>query len=179
MKKFLVNLLPILLVFASCDKADELLDVSFETTLSKTLPVSVVSTDEMTTSIAFDATSDPEIMKYADKIKSYEITELTFAIENYSSALSSEIYFNGVFGFSKITASIPLKTCPISPLNITHVAGTGAFDVDPCTSLANDMAQLFAEDNALKIYLKGAYTKEPLSFNLLVTIKAKIIANPL
>ncbi len=168
-----------MLFFGSCDSVEDLADVSFESTLSKTIPVAAASTDEMTTFVTLDATSDPEIMKYASKIKSYEISELTFAVENYNTTISSEIYFNGVIGFSKVGESSPTKTCAISPLNITHVAGTGSFTVNPCTSLANDIAELFSEDNAVKIYLKGAFTKAPLSFDFIVTVKAKVTANPL
>lgn len=179
MKKFSQYALICLLLFGSCDSAEDLADVNFETTLTKTIPVTVVFTDEMTAFVTLDATSDPEIMKYASKIKSYEISELTFAVENYNTTITSEIYFNGVIGFSKIGESSPTKTCAISPLNITHVAGTGSFTVNTCTSLANDIAALFTNDNAVKIYLKGTFTKAPLSFNFVVTVKAKVIANPL
>jgi len=179
MKKLVNFLFPITLLLGGCEKTQDLLDVNFDTTLTKTIPVVVTTTDEMTTFVTLDATSDPEIMKYASKIKSYEITELTFAVENYNTAILSEIYFNGVVGFSNIAESSPAKSCSISPLNITHVAGTGSFSVNPCTTLANDLAKLFAEDNAVKIYLKGLFTNAPLSFNFIVTVKAKVTANPL
>jgi hypothetical protein len=179
MNKLAKFLLPMVLILGSCEETKDLLDVNFDTTLTKTIPVAAASTDEMTTFVTLDATSDPEIMKYASKIKSYEISELTFAVENYNTTITSEIYFNGVIGFSLIGESSPTKTCAISPLNITHVAGTGSFTVNPCTSLANDIAELFAEDNAVKIYLKGAFTKAPLSFDFIVTVKAKVTANPL
>ncbi len=168
-----------ILFFSSCESVEELADVNFDTTLTKTIPVAAGTTDEMTTFVTLDATSDPEIMKYASKIKSFEITELTFAVENYNTAILSEIYFNGVFGFSKVSDSSPTKTCGISPLNITHIAGTGSFTVNPCTALANDLANVFTEENSAKIYLKGAFTQAPLSFNFVVTVKAKVTANPL
>jgi hypothetical protein len=179
MKKLHLLFLVALIVSNSCEEAEKLADVSFETTLSKTMPVAVSTTDEMTTSIVLDATTGPEIQKYSSKIKSYEITDLMFAIENYSTSIASEIYFDGAIGFSKSTDSAPAKTCPFSPVNITRFAGTGDFEVVPCTNLANEIAVLFALENKVTIYLKGDFTKAPLSFNLRVTAKVKVIANPL
>ncbi|MDZ7605839.1 MAG: hypothetical protein U5K79_09700 [Cyclobacteriaceae bacterium] len=179
MNKFVTFLLPIFLLLGGCETTKDLLDVNFDTTLTKTIPVVVTSTDEMTTFVVLDATTDPEIMKYANKIKSYEITDLKFAIENYNTSITSEIYFNGVVGFSDISAGTLEKSCPLSPVNITLFAGTGDFAVQPCTNLANDLAELLAAENALKIYLKGTFSQAPLTFNLLVTVKVKIIANPL
>jgi len=179
MNKLLKFFLPIFLLLGGCENTKDLLDVQFDTTFTKRIPVVVTSTDEMTTSVVLDATTDPEIMKYANKIKSYEITDLKFAIDNYNTSIASEIYFDGIVGFSNISASTSEKSCPLSPVNITHFAGTGDFAVQPCTNLATDIAKMFIEDNAAKIYLKGAFTKAPLSFDFIVTVKAQVIANPL
>jgi len=179
MKNLTITTLLFMLFLGSCSPGDENpAGVSFDTTLSKTIPVAATSTDEMTTFVTIDATTDPEIQKYSTKIKSYEVTELTFAVENYNTAILSEIYYNGVFGFSAISESNPTKTCGISPLNITHIAATGSFTVNSCTALANDLAAVLKDENATKIYLKGAFTKAPLSFNFIVTIKVKVTANP-
>lgn len=182
MKKSTILLLPAfaLLFCVSCDKASELTDVSFSTTLSQTLPVAVTGTSETTASILLDAAAaDPEIQKYASNIKQYEITKLTFAIENYQSTLPDEIYFDGVFGFSKKTESAPTATCSISPLNVTHFAGTGDFNVGNCDAILTGISAIFTSDNAVKLYMTGTFTKAPLSFNLKVTAQVKVTASPL
>jgi len=181
MKRLIINLFPSLLIlmFFSCDKAEELGDIDFNTTLVKSLPVSVANTSEMTSSIVLDASTDPEIKKYTDKIKNYEITELLFAIENYIAPNEDEIYFNGEIGFSNKTENQATTTCSISPLNVTHVAGTGDFPISTCNAIVNGISEVFTTDNAVKIYMTGAFTKAPLSFDLKVTVKVKVTANPL
>jgi hypothetical protein len=176
------SILPILflgIVICSCDKAEELTDVSFNTTVATTLTVTGANTNESTYSIVLDATSDAEIGKYANKIKKYEVTELLIAVNNYSSATTAEIYFNGDLGFGAKNSSQPTATCSISNLNITHVAGTGDFSFNNCNAILSDIGDLLLEDNAVKIYLKGTFDKAPLTFNLKVTAKLRITANPL
>ena len=181
MNKFAIVYRPVflILVLISCNKAEEFADVNFNTTLVESLPVTVISTNEMTASIVLDATTDPKIENYLGKIKKYEITELLFAIENYSTSIEDEIYFDGNIGFSKKSENNATTSCSISPLNITHVAGTGDFKISTCDAILTGISDVFTSDNAVKIYMTGAYTKAPLTFNLKVTVKVKVIANPL
>jgi len=181
MKRFFNDLLllSIFLIIFSCDKVDELTDIDFPVTLVKILPVSVANTNEMTTSIVLDATTDPEVMKYLDNIKQYEITELLFAIENYKAPNEDEVYFDGVIGFSKISEDQPTSSCAANNIPITHWAGTGNFDIDKCTSILNEISAVLTNENAVKIYLIGTFTKAPLSFDLKVTSKIKITASPI
>ncbi len=182
MKRFAINFFPafIILAFFSCDELDNLADISFNSTLEKTLSVVVVSTNEMTTSIELDATTaDSEILKYADKIKNYEVTELLFAIENYNDVTEDEIYFDGTIGFSDLTDNQASSTCSISPLNVTHFDGTGNFPVTACTALINEISDVFTANNGVKLYMTGTFTDAPLEFDLKVTVTVKITANPL
>ncbi len=181
MKKIGIHILFLAFIVSvfSCDQATDLIDINFNTVLTKTLPVAVITTDEMSTSVLLDATLDNEIGKYANNIQSYEITELTFAIENYSAPTEDEIYFNGEIGFSKKNQNQASSTCPISPLNVTHVAGTGSFNISTCDAILDGISAVFLSDNAAKIYMTGNFTKEPLTFDLVVTAKVKITASPL
>lgn len=182
MKRFAINFFPacIILAFFSCDELDNLGDISFNSTLEETLSIVVVDTNEMTTSIELDATTaDSAILKYADKIKNYEVTELLFAIENYNAEIEEEIYFNGEIGFSKLTENQATSTCSISFLNVTHVNGTGNFSISACTALINEISDVFTANNSVKIYMTGTFTDAPLEFDLKVTVKVKITANPL
>ncbi|MCK5104155.1 MAG: hypothetical protein KAR17_15120 [Cyclobacteriaceae bacterium] len=182
MKRFAISILPALFILAlfSCDevKVEELADIDFNTTLTKSLHVDVTSTNEMTSSIVLDATADPEIKKYADNIKNYEITELLFAIENYQADTEDEIYFDGNIGFSKKSENQATSSCSISFLNVTHWAGTGDFPISTCNDIMNGISALFTADNAVKIYMTGTFTGAPLSFDLKVTAKVKVTANP-
>jgi hypothetical protein len=185
MKRFPIIFLPaiILLAFFSCEEGADLIlppDIDFNTTLVETLPVSVTSTSEMSTSVILDATGDPEILKYVDKIKSYEVTELLFAIENYNAPTSAEIYFNGSVGFSSQAESQPTSSCSISQYNITHFAGTGDFVISTCKDTVTDaIAEAFTANDGMKIYMTGVFTGAPLDFDLKVTVKVKVTASPL
>ena len=181
MKKIRLYFLPAFIIISlfSCDKAEELSDINFNATLVKSLPVVGSTTNEMTSTIILDATSDPEIQKYADKIKNFEITELLFAIENYQADTGDEIYFDGSIGFSKKSENQPTSSCSISPLNITHVAGTGDFTIGNCDDIINEISAIFAADNAVKIYMIGTFSKATLTFDLKATVKVKITASPL
>lgn len=167
------------LVLFSCGEEGDMDDINIDTILVKSLPVVATTTNEMTYTVVLDATTDPEIKKYADKIKNYEITELLFAIENYQADTGDEIYFNGNIGFSKKSGNQATSSCAISPLNVTHVAETGAFPISTCNTIVDEISEVLKTDNAVKIYLTGTFTKATVIFDLKVTIKVKVTANPL
>lgn len=181
MKKSFFTILPALLLFMifSCDSVEKLTEIDFPVTLSQTLPVVVTNTNEMTTTVVLDATTNSEIAKYLDNIKGYEITELLFAIENYQAPNEDEAYFNGTIGFSKKAENQPTSSCPAENIPITHWAGTGDFEVVKCTSVVNEISAILTADNAVKIYVSGIYTKAPLSFDLKITTTVKVTATPL
>lgn len=163
----------------SCDEIEKLADIDFTVTLEKTLPVEVTSTDEMTTTVVLDATTDPDIKEYINNIKGYKITKLLFAIENYQAQTEDEIYFDGSLGFSKKTENQATVNCAVSPLNITHVAGTGDFEISTCTAIVNGISAVLTADDAVKIYMTGEFTDQPLNFDLKVTATVTVTASPL
>jgi len=173
-----LSLLLILMLF-NCDNVENLADIDFPVTLVKTLPVVAPTTNEMTMVVTLEATTDPEIQKYVANIKSYEITELLFRIENYFATTEDEIYFTGSIGFSKTSDNQATSSCPVSNIPITHWAGTADFPISTCDDILNEISMLFTDENAVKIYMIGTFTKAPVSFDLQVTVKAKITANPL
>lgn len=181
MKRWILGCLITILCFAlsSCDEAQEIADIDFDRTITKSLLVSVSNTNEMTASVILDAATDAEISKYVDKIKKYEILEILFAVENYTTTAEEEIYFNGNIGFSKHLENQPTSVCSLSPYNITHVASTGDAQISTCNMIIDEISGLLISNNAVKIYMLGSFTKSPLSFDLKVTIKVKVTASPL
>lgn len=181
MKNLLKNALGCLmaLMIFSCDEIKDLADIDFPVTLKKTLPIEVVGTDETTTTIVLDATDDSEIRRYINNIKGYKVTKLMFAIDGYNADTEDEIYLDGMVGFSSKSANQPTVTCAVSPLNITHVAGTGDFEISTCTAVINGISSILASDDAVKIYLIGSFSDAPLSFDLTVTADVTVTANPL
>lgn len=183
MRKLAIYYLPafLIVILTGCPGDDpiDLPSIDFNVNLSHTLPVSVANTNEMTTSVVIDATTDSEIDKYLSKIENYEITELKFAVENYTAPNEDEVYFNGQVGFSKSTESQATATCDLNNLNITHIAGTGDFEVKNCNSLLSGISDMFTAENSIKVYLIGTFSKAPLAFDLEVSMKVKVTAKPL
>ncbi len=165
--------------FYTCDKVKDLADVNFDTDVVTTLAIASSNTNNQTFTTVLDATSDSEISKYASKIKGYEVREIWFAIENYASAAEGEIYFNGDLGFSSKDKNTPDASCSVSNLNVTHWTGTGEFQINNCNSTLSEIAEAFSQDNAVKVYMTGSFTKAPLNFNLKIRMKVKVTANPL
>jgi len=162
-----------------CDEAIDALDVEFGSDVTASLPVAATNTSESTYTINLDATADPEVQRYADKIKGVEVTKLQVAVENYSAGTSDEIYFNGTLGFGTIESSSPSSTCPIQNLNITLAKDDGFFEFNACNDLLEEIGDMLLADNAVKVYLIGSVTKAPVSFELKILATVDITANPL
>ena len=178
-KSLILTFAIVILIGFSCDEVKELADIDFNSTVVKTLPVNANSTSGMSTSILLDATADPEIAKYINNIKGYEITKLQFAIENYKADTEDEIYFTGDLGFGNKNSTQPSSTCSVSDLPVTHWANTGNFEIAACTNLLNKLSEVLKSDNAAKIFMTGEFTKAPVSFDLKVTVDVKVTASPL
>ena len=168
-----------LFVLWGCSKSSEPGTVQFETTLTTNVHVSETSSatdQDISVSALLDATTDPQIQQYASNIESYTVDSVVFAIVNYSSSLSDEIYFGGDFGFGNASASSPAATCSVNHLPVTHVEGTGFFPLMPCTSITGDIANILGQGTSLKIFMDGALTKAPVSFTVQVKLKVQVKA---
>ena len=170
-----------LILIPRCDEVTQLADLDFPVTLSESIPVDAQDTQEYTSTIVLDATTDPDIKEYVNNIKSYEVTKLTFAIENYSSSVQGDINFSGYIGFGSKGSNQPAETCPANNIPVTVWATTnkGMFELDNCTMLSNRIGQFLKNENAVKIYMSGTFTDAPVSFDLKVTATVKVTANPL
>lgn len=76
----------------SCESIKELADVEFDTTVSNDLNIKVDDSElksaipaySFDTSAVLDPTSDPEVKKYADKIKKYQVTSIKATVSSVS-----------------------------------------------------------------------------------------------
>ncbi len=174
-----LSILLMVITLWGCSQTKEPQTVQFESNLTANVNVSEsgAATDkQFSTFTLLDATTDPQISNYASSIESYEVESISFAIINYSSSLSDEIYFNGDFGFGGASASAPEATCTVSFLNITHVAGTGDFAITPCSGITNDIATAFGKNTSIKIFMDGVLSKTPLTFTVQIKLKVKVTA---
>ncbi len=169
--------------FSSCEEANQLTGVNFDTDLVFTVPVAELNNGSdisYSTSLLLDAATNPDIKKYANKIRSIEVLMMEFAIEDYTTIINDEIYLkNGSFGLSDQSSTKAQASCNVDALPITHWAGTGYFKVDSCNSTLNSIGSYLTKDQMVKIYVDGILTKAPVSFNLKVHMKVRVVADAL
>ncbi len=171
------------LTISGCDQAGELKGVEFDTDLNFSVPVAELTNGtniKYDQSIILDATTNPEIKKYADKIRSIQVQSMEFAIEDYTTMIPDEIYLtNTVFGFGAKTSTSPQSSCNVDALPVTHWADTGFFRFDSCNSTFNALSNFLTGEQAAKFYIKGTFTKAPVSFKLKVHMKVSVAATAL
>ncbi len=171
------------LTISGCEQTNELKAVDFNTDLNFSVPVSEltngtnISYDQ---SLILDATTNPEIKEYADRIRDIKVLSMEFAIENYTTMIPDEIYLNNaVFGFGAKTSTTPQSSCNVDALPVTHWADTGFFQFDSCNSTFNAVGDFLTSEQAVKFYIKGTFTKAPVSFVLIVRMNVRVTATAL
>ena len=161
-----------MITISSCKK--DLLEVNEEFYLSKTIVVqgNETSFDE---DVLLDAISENDLIdKYADHIKSFEITEITYYI-NYFNGPSTQQINSSILsigdgdGNNKIT---------VAELNNVLLAQASAE-----TNLMYDNAAMeqfadYLKDNPHQamVYLSGSVNETPLDFSVVIKFKVKMTA---
>ncbi|MBX2895502.1 MAG: hypothetical protein KF763_08665 [Cyclobacteriaceae bacterium] len=168
------HLLPIALVlalgsFTSCELFDKADDVTFNVVLPLNF---VIDEDDpeagsYSDSKLLNAGSDPEIAKYADKIKEFKIDKVTYTITNPNPA-------SVTVGGTLSTSSSVIATA--SGVSLSNAAET---DLNANTAGFNDLAAKLLEDKQEMILLTGTLSDTPVSFNVRFRFYVKITANAL
>jgi hypothetical protein len=171
------------LVFLGCNQVNELAAVDFNTELNFSVGVTELSAGDninYNESLILDASANPEIKKYGSKIRSIEVQSMEFAIDDYTTIVTDEIYLNdAVFGFGDKSSIDPEATCNVDALPVTHWAGTDYFKFDSCNGTLNAIENALSKDQFVKVFIKGTLTKAPVSFSLKVRMKVRVTATPL
>ncbi len=178
MRKFslLIFLLSISL-FWGCDILEELdVDIDSEITRSVTVDLSDKSgAQDYEETILFDASDDPELAPYLDKINDYTIESMSIRVLNYNDLRSAgvdNITFNG----QVINGA---ESCTLN-FDVTEKASSGdVIPLDGCSGTLVAIANDLAADNKASITLKGAVNDSPVKFDIEMTVKVKVNAAPL
>lgn len=162
---------------------DELGDVTLNEPVTASITVDETATAtnvSYTKSLEVDATTNAEIEKYRDKVKSFTVHKVTFKIKNYSGQAattpSSKVSYSAAGG----NAANSIEIASISNFDIKAAADAGT-ETELTVSDANlqAMAALLKEDMALTLYVNGTLTKTPVKFTVEFTVDATIVANAL
>lgn len=167
-------------LFSACSLFEKADDVNFDATLDETIVVTEPDAGENTTytkTIVLDATSDPDISKYKNKISGFTIKSITYQVTGFTGNPS---IFSGTLSFGDASASTPTVATTISNLNLQQAFASGQVftllinqaDIDKISSLLKD-------DKAVKLFLDGTLSSAPITSNILVTMDVSVKADAL
>src|SRR6187551_3382591 len=120
------SLLGMLTLLAGCDLFNDLDDVSFDSTLSENIVVSESGTGTNVASadiIVLDATTDPDINQYKDKIKGIKVNKISYQVVSFSA--TDPVTLSGTMAFGESTASSPTVIAAITSLNLKEAFVNG------------------------------------------------------
>ncbi|MEQ9592016.1 MAG: hypothetical protein RLN86_05425 [Cyclobacteriaceae bacterium] len=169
------------MLFSSCDLFDKADDISLTRDLTQTLNVSESNsgTDlSYSKSFIIDATTDPEVDKYKDKINEVEVNKITYKISNFVG--TSGTTFSGDLKFAQASASTFTIAATINNLDLSQASSSGtSFDLDFSPTDVSTIAGLLKNDKSVQVQLSGTLSEGPASFSVEVTINATITADAL
>ena len=154
-------------VVLSCN--DDITEININSDLTEEIPVNATEADQ---NIAYeamiDAKEDSDILENLDKIKEYQIEEVTFRVADYEGPETANLS-----GTLSVGNSLTSFSADIPSLNIKLFA-----DEDYTIALSEEqldaLESILLESNQLKVTFSGSVSEAPLSFTLLVTAKTKV-----
>ena len=160
--------------FSSCDLLDKAGDISFDTTLPLTFVINEAAVNPSGKAYAdiqlLDANKDPEVAKYASKIKEFKVNKITYSI---SSVNPAGVTFN--------SGEIVVSSTGTKIATAGNVALTSVSDVELTANTAgfNELAAKLLDDKKEEVKLQGTFTKTPIAFTLSCKFYVTITANAL
>lgn len=188
MRKSIVSILAlsaIAFTFTSCELFDSADDVTIEEEVvlywdtDENLIGSNVPYDDVQ---ILDLADYPEFEPYLDKIKSVEISKITYRVTNFDNSPHGTpvSLVGGTAAFGPYDASTPSVTVPMATassvdLGTATADATLAIDAAGLSKIAKDLL----DDKQVKMYSQGTLSKTPVAFRVVSTFYVKIVANAL
>lgn len=161
------------LLFSSCNKAKEALDVKFDATYDADINVDIspalrnVAFSESTT---IDPASDPNVSRYFDKIKKFEIQEITGEITNISKEVTLVTGTLSIYNENR-NASWTLNNVPLTTGTVLTLDDSGGgWDT---------VSQILKDKQVFTVRIEGEVSEGDVSFTINIKIKTKVTASPL
>ena len=167
-----VFMLLLLGTVSSCDLFDKVDDVSFDVTLPLDFVIDENADNpdgaSYTDTQLLDATSDPDVAEYANKIKEFKVNKITYTI---SGADPASVTFTN--GFLKANGK---NLAQASSVSLSNTAET---DLTADIAGFNELASLLLADKKETVELTGFLSKTPVAFNVKFKFYVTITANAL
>ncbi len=178
MKMFFASLLLSGLLFSTgCEKIKSLLDVKFDANYTVDMNMTVPAAGSIAGvqsafegSATIDPTSNADVSKYLNLIKSWHVTGLTGTFKNVTKEAvlqSGTITFSSDAGTAKWTfQNVPIKN-------------GGTFTMDNTNGQWGELDKILSAKKKFTVTVKGNTDIDGFSFTLSVEVKSTITANPL
>jgi hypothetical protein len=173
------HLLPIFILlalgtFSSCDLFDKAGDISFDATLPLDFVIDENQDNpngkDYSSTKTLDAKSDPDVAKYASKIKEFKVNKITYTISGADP--STVTLTNGKL----VIVSSGKTLATASSVSLSNTAETElAADV----AGFNDLASLLLSDQTEDVKMEARLSKTPVAFNVKFKFYVTITANAL
>ena len=181
MKTFLKTFIILLISvsFSSCDSVESLADIDFKTSMGTDLNVVVPMQTAMKATVngagvsfseqsSIDPNSDATFKKYADKIKSIKVQEVTGTVTKISKLVNIETGTLSIYqGSKKASWSIS---------NFEVVNGK-TISLDTAEGQFATLNQILNSKSAFTAKIEGTVDDDNVTFTIHILIKADIVAN--
>ena len=169
------------ILFSACDLFDKADDINFDSTVDET----IIVTDEnegtnesYTKTITLDATADPDINKYKNKISGFTVKKVSYQVTSFDGAPGAT--FSGTLSFGDASQTTPTVAATITNLNLQQAYSSGqVFDLPINQADVDKIATMLKDDKAVKLYLDGLLSATPLFANIQVILDVTVKADAL
>ena len=174
-KFLLLALLPF--IISSCDLFDDVGDVNFNTQLTTSINVSVSpASAALSAVVLIDATNDSEVQLYADKIKGFKISNITYKVTNYDGPSPCQLS-NASMRFSESASTPGSLVATIASQNIA--AAVNQENTLDATSILTQIESFLTSSKKVYVHVAGEVDPTPVDFTLEITMDVTVTANPL
>ncbi|MBN8651358.1 MAG: hypothetical protein J0L67_08015 [Cytophagales bacterium] len=167
---FPIVLLLALSTFTSCELFDKVDDVNFDVDVPLEFDVNAVGATSYNKQALLNASTDPDVAEYADKIKEFKINKITYTIEGSDATTQT------------FTGSISVVDGGQVLSNLAGVAltnNTTETELDANLSAFNDLASKLLNDKQELVEFDGTFSDVPVNFTLKLRFYLTVTADAL
>ncbi len=168
-------------LFTACNLLDKADDVSFDATVDETI---IVTEENEGTNVSYnkivtlDATADPDINKYKNKLSGFTIKKVCYQVTNYDGPEGAR--FSGTLSFGEASQTTATVAATITNLNLQQAFNAGQVLELPVNPADVDaIAGMLKNDKAVKLYLDGLLSATPLTCSIKVILDVSVKADAL
>ena len=174
---FAAILLSGLMLNTGCSKIKSLLDIKFDADYTVDLNVKIPAPSSLKAvqssfqgSATIDPTSNSDVSKYLNLIKSWKVTGLTGTFKNVS---KEAVLQTGTISFSSDAGT--------ATWNFTNVAikNGGTFTMDNTNGQWGELDKILSAKKPFTVTFSGTTDKDDFTFTMSVKIQSTVTANPL